>query len=98
VEAAPGLLGRDELAERVWKGRMLTPETLSQRVLLLRRALGDDVDSSRYVRVVRGLGCQLVPPVRVHRHPHARPMPQAAAVDEAGDQAADIDLSLPAQP
>jgi len=96
VGAAPGLLGHEELAERVWKGRVLTPETLSQRVLLLRRALGDDAGDSRYVRVVRGQGCQLVPLVRVRWLPQPQPRPEAS--DEAGGLASDIDLSLPAQP
>src|SRR3546814_17378146 len=41
VETAPALLTHDELADRVWRGRLVTPETLNQRVLLLRRALGD---------------------------------------------------------
>src|SRR3546814_994323 len=53
VEAAPALLTHDELAERVWRGRLVTPETLTQRVLLLRRALGDAAGSPRYLPVVR---------------------------------------------
>ena len=56
VDAAPHLLTHDELADRVWRGRWVSPETLAQRVLLLRRALGDDAGSPRYLRVVRGLG------------------------------------------
>lgn len=98
VDAAPGLLSQDELAERVWTGRILTPETLSQRVLLLRRALGDEAGSARYVRVVRGVGCQLVPPVRVRGVVRPQPAMRAVATDAAGDSTVDIDLSLPAQP
>src|SRR3546814_18163438 len=37
VEAAPALLTHDELADRVWRGRLVTPETLTQRALLLRQ-------------------------------------------------------------
>lgn len=98
VDAAPAVLGLDELAERVWAGRTLTPETLSQRVLLLRRALGDDAGCARYVRVVRGLGCQLVPPVAVRRCGVPRSAAHAAVADASTAMADDLDLSLPAQP
>lgn len=98
VESAPAVLGYDEIAERVWKGRVLTPETLSQRVLLLRRALGDDAGSSRYVRVVRGVGCQLVPPVTMRWRAQAEMTPRVVASDDADGKTTGIDLSLPAQP
>lgn len=101
VDASPALLSLDDLAETVWAGRTLTPETLSQRVLLLRRALGDDAGSARYVRVVRGVGCQLVPPVTVEDDGGSAPKPRALAADPADPVEGtdtDIDLSLPAQP
>lgn len=102
VEGAPRLLTHDDLAERVWPGRWLSPETLAQRVLLLRRALGDDAGNPRYLRVVRGVGCQLVPEVRL-RHGAAigRRSPGLAIIEQPHGDAmhfADIDLSLPAQP
>jgi TolB-like protein/DNA-binding winged helix-turn-helix (wHTH) protein/Flp pilus assembly protein TadD len=107
VNAAPGLLTHDDLAERVWRGRPVTPETLGQRVLLLRRALGDDAGNPRYLRVIRGQGYQLVPPVKVRRHPGAPlsagvrsslPGSTAGPVEGVVSLAGDIDLSLPAQP
>jgi len=42
VQAAPNLVSIDELIERVWRGLVVSPETVSQRVKLLRTALGDD--------------------------------------------------------
>lgn len=98
VDAAPGLLTHDDLAERVWRGRLVTLETLGQRVLLLRRALGDDAGNPRYLRVVRGQGYQLVPPVRVRRHPGARLSSVVGPAEGVATMAGDIDLSLPAQP
>src|SRR3546814_17314023 len=53
VETAPALLTHDELAERAWRGRLLTPEQLTQRVLLLRRALGDAAETGRAARRAR---------------------------------------------
>ena len=102
VDAAPGLLTHDDLAERVWRGRPVTPETLGQRVLLLRRALGDHAEDPRYLRVVRGQGYQLLPPVRVRRHPGVRltcsPEETPEGSEEVASLAGDVDLSLPAQP
>lgn len=102
VDAAPALLTRDELCERVWHGRLVTPETLDQRVLLLRRALGDVASGPRYLRVVRGLGYQLIPPVSVRRYPGKRRPLQSAAMNEEADSLPGIpsviDRSLPAQP
>jgi len=102
VDAAPNLLTHDDLAERVWRGRLVTPETVAQRVLLLRRALGDEADNPHYLRVVRGQGYQLVPPARGRRRSNARrPSPSTAISGQLEDVPGlsdDIDLSLPAQP
>jgi TolB-like protein/DNA-binding winged helix-turn-helix (wHTH) protein len=102
VDAAPDLLSHDTLAERVWQRRLVTPETLAQRMLLLRRALGDDAGAPRYLRVIRGLGFQLMPPVKVRRNPATPRSSPLAATDGTGgiitELTADIDLSLPAQP
>lgn len=102
VDAAPCVLGHDALAASVWKGRLVSPETVAQRLLLLRRALGDDASHPKYVRVVRGVGCQLVPAVRSR----GASTDAGALTRRAGDaRAADfvdpmpkVDLPLPAQP
>jgi DNA-binding winged helix-turn-helix (wHTH) protein len=60
---APAVVSPDELVATVWGGIAVSDETLTQRVALLRRSLGDDAKSPRYVRAVRGRGYQLVPPV-----------------------------------
>jgi DNA-binding winged helix-turn-helix (wHTH) protein len=58
AERAPDVVSQEELAERVWCGRLVTPETVAQRVKMLRQALGDDAKQPRYLRVVRGHGYQ----------------------------------------
>ena len=63
AEAAPNVLTQDELAARVWNGRIATPETVAQRVKLLRSALDDDPGRPRYIEVLRGQGYRLIPPV-----------------------------------
>jgi DNA-binding winged helix-turn-helix (wHTH) protein len=60
VRAAPNLLSFDQLSERVWSGLVITPETIVQRVRLLRGALGDDPQAPRYIEGVRGRGYRMV--------------------------------------
>jgi DNA-binding winged helix-turn-helix (wHTH) protein/tetratricopeptide (TPR) repeat protein len=60
---APDVVRGDELIELVWAGTAVSDETLTQRVALLRRALGEEAKSPRYVRAVRGRGYQLIPDV-----------------------------------
>lgn len=63
VEAAPNVVTQDQLVQRVWGGRVTTPETVAQRVKLLRTALGEDTSHPRYIEVVRAQGYRLIPPV-----------------------------------
>jgi TolB-like protein/DNA-binding winged helix-turn-helix (wHTH) protein len=60
IEAAPAIISIDELMNRVWPGLVVSPETVSQRVKLLREALGDDPKSPRYIAGVRLRGYRLV--------------------------------------
>src|SRR6266481_3546822 len=63
ARAAPNLVTFDQLTERVWTGLVISPETLSQRVKLVRTALGDDPHAPRYIGGVRGRGYRMVAPV-----------------------------------
>lgn len=64
VRAAPNVVSFDQLSERVWPGLVVTPETIVQRVKLLRDALGDDPHAPRYIEGVRGRGYRLIAEVR----------------------------------
>ena len=61
VNGAPEVVTIDALLKQVWPGLIVSPETVSQRVKLLRDALGDDSKNPRYVLVVRGRGFRLIP-------------------------------------
>lgn len=61
ASAAPALVTKDELARRVWSGRMVSPETVAQRIKLLREALQDDAQDPRYIEVVHGQGYRWIP-------------------------------------
>lgn len=56
VRAAPNLVSTDMLLVQVWPKAVVSPETLSQRVKLLRDALGDDPRNPRYIEGLRGRG------------------------------------------
>jgi TolB-like protein/DNA-binding winged helix-turn-helix (wHTH) protein len=73
VRAAPNLLSFDQLSERVWPGLVVTPETIVQRVKLLRGALGDDPHAPRYVEGVRGRGYRMLAEVRPLTERHGAP-------------------------
>ncbi|MBK0026488.1 winged helix-turn-helix domain-containing protein [Stenotrophomonas sp. S48] len=52
----------DTLAAQVWAPAVVGEDAISQRVKLLRQALGDDGRNPRYIRSVRGRGYQLCAP------------------------------------
>jgi tetratricopeptide (TPR) repeat protein len=76
IDAAPDIATADMLAEQVWGGRPVSPETINQRAKLLRDALSEDSGQPRYFTVVRGQGYRLIatPEVLTHQKAH-RPLP-----------------------
>src|SRR5256714_7511810 len=60
IRVAPGIISNDLLMARVWPGLIVSPETVSKRVNLLREALGDDAQDPHYIAGVRGRGYRLV--------------------------------------
>lgn len=63
IRYAPQTIGKDELVREVWDEVVVSDETLSQRVRLLRQALGEDGQDPRYLSSVRGRGYRLICPV-----------------------------------
>jgi TolB-like protein/DNA-binding winged helix-turn-helix (wHTH) protein/Tfp pilus assembly protein PilF len=96
VRAAPNLLSIDALTDKVWPGLVVTPETVSQRVKLLRDALGDDPKAPRYIAGLRGRGYQIIAPV------HEAPVERRQARLEEGSSPAHIanpaEIVQPASP
>ncbi len=90
TRAAPNLLTFDQLMERVWPGLVVSPETVSQRVKLVREALGDDSQSPRYIGGVRGRGYRLVAQVT--------PIDPAAELSPPSQVAATAPAPSPALP
>jgi pimeloyl-ACP methyl ester carboxylesterase/DNA-binding winged helix-turn-helix (wHTH) protein len=67
---------KEELFDRVWGGRFVGEAALTSRIKAARRALGDDGESQRYIRTVRGRGYQFVGTLTVEAAPEpAAPEP-----------------------
>jgi TolB-like protein/DNA-binding winged helix-turn-helix (wHTH) protein/Flp pilus assembly protein TadD len=83
VRAAPNLVSLDELMRLVWLGIVVSPETVSQRIKLLRDALEDDPREPRYIAGLRGRGYQMIAPVKeLEADPAASaPNPSTASVE-----------------
>ena len=64
VRRAPDVVSRDECFRTVWRGVVVGPETLKQRVKLLRESLSDSSREPRYIETVRGRGYRLLPNVK----------------------------------
>ena len=78
ARAAPAALSSDDIVAQVWGSKVVSDETLKQRVSLLRRALGQD-GSREYIQTVRGYGYRLATePV-----PLDTPLDTAAAAHQA---------------
>lgn len=65
VRRAPDFVSNDEMSAVVWSGVVVSPETVTKRVNLLRSALGDDPAKPRYVAGLRARGYRIVAPVSV---------------------------------
>ena len=60
VRCHPTVISDGELMSTVWPGLVVSQETISQRVKLLREALGDDSRQPRYIARLRSRGYHLV--------------------------------------
>ena len=97
ARAAPNLLTFDQLIERVWPGLVIAPETISQRVKLVRNALGDDTQAPRYIGGVRGRGYRMVATVTpLGERRAAAPLPPPYWVKENGSGSPEEGTAAPA--
>jgi|GEM_PF-1461681 len=65
IEHAPETAGYDALAKAAWRQDNVSPDTMTQRIKLLRQALDDNPGAPAYVATDRGVGYRLVTPVEV---------------------------------
>jgi DNA-binding winged helix-turn-helix (wHTH) protein/TolB-like protein/tetratricopeptide (TPR) repeat protein len=82
TRAAPNVLGIPELMEQVWPQQVVGVETVTQRVKLLRKALGDSPDDPRYLVGERRRGYRIIAPVLILPPLPGPPVATAAAPQE----------------
>ncbi|MGW0158928.1 alpha/beta fold hydrolase [Mycobacterium sp. NPDC003323] len=80
---------KEELFDSVWGGRFVGEAALTSRIKAARRALGDDGESQRFIRTVRGRGYQFVGTVAGAAPSTAPPQPTAPRQHIAFCHAAD---------
>jgi pimeloyl-ACP methyl ester carboxylesterase/DNA-binding winged helix-turn-helix (wHTH) protein len=68
---------KEQLFDSVWGGRFVGEAALTSRIKAARHALGDDGESQRYIRTVRGRGYQFVGTLSAD--PAATPVPREPA-------------------
>jgi pimeloyl-ACP methyl ester carboxylesterase/DNA-binding winged helix-turn-helix (wHTH) protein len=78
VRNAERFVSKEELFDSVWGGRFVTEAALTSRIKAARRALGDDGESQRFIRTVRGRGYQFVGTLNAD----APAQPEAAVPDD----------------
>lgn len=77
VENQHRLVDRDELVEKIWKGRIVSDWAIASRIKRLRQLLGDDGQTQSTIRTVRGRGFRFARDVRLVA-PQALAVPAAA--------------------
>jgi TolB-like protein/DNA-binding winged helix-turn-helix (wHTH) protein len=82
IRAAPNVVTGDQLMREVWPGLVVSPETVSKRVTLLRDSLGEDSHAPRYITTLRGRGYKIVAEVVLQVAPdvQAAPTPDVTGV------------------
>ena len=80
IENRARVVGRDEIVERIWKGRIVSDTAISSRVKSARQAIGDDGERQRLIRTHHGVGFRFLgeisEPSPVSVSTPAQPAPQ----------------------
>jgi len=79
VEGAGHLRSRDELVETVWPDTIVEEHSLTSRVSALRKILGDEGETARYIETVRGRGYRFIADVADGPAPGVPPVPPPTA-------------------
>jgi TolB-like protein/cytochrome c-type biogenesis protein CcmH/NrfG len=92
LEHRDRVVGKDELFDKVWDGRIVSESTLTSRINAVRRAIRDTGKDQRLLRTVARKGFRFVGDVRVDR-PAASPAPSSRSAGQDRDLSR---LALPA--
>jgi TolB-like protein/Tfp pilus assembly protein PilF len=60
AENAARMVGKDEVIEKIWDGRIVSESAVAARIKAARKAIGDDGKSQRLIRTIHGKGFRFV--------------------------------------
>ena len=80
IENRERLVGKDEIVERIWEGRIVSDSAIASRVKSARHAIGDSGEEQRRIRTAHKLGFRFVAEVEAPK--------SATATVQEGDPAA----------
>ncbi|MFK5949075.1 MAG: winged helix-turn-helix domain-containing protein [Methylococcales bacterium] len=64
LSGSPNIIDHNELVNNVWgENRIITPENITQRIMMLRQSLGDDASKPQYIESIHGVGFKIIPTV-----------------------------------
>jgi len=86
AQAAPDVLSRQQLIDEVWQRRMVEDDVLSRAIAELRRALGDDPKSPRFIETIPKAGYRWCAAVRPAPDQVAASLPSGLALPVAADR------------
>jgi TolB-like protein/DNA-binding winged helix-turn-helix (wHTH) protein/Flp pilus assembly protein TadD len=99
AERADEVVTRNEFADHVWRGRIVSDEVLSRDISILRSQLGDDAKEPRYVLTIPRVGYRLVAKVEELRADIATEASATTATTTTGETAATaLTADLPKAP
>lgn len=76
-------IGRDELLESVWHGQIVSDNTISRAVVLLRKALQDDGETREYIATVPKFGYRFIADVAALEKPLVTAHPEGRSVESS---------------
>ena len=97
LEHRDRLVTKQDLNENVWRGAFVTDNAVDRAVARLRKALGDDVHSPRFIETVPTRGYRFVAPVEVVERPVIAAAPEVNRA-EASTVASGPAAAAPAGP
>src|SRR5215468_3748727 len=64
IENPGRLIGKDEILEKIWSGVFVTENALAREIAKLRKSLGDDPKTARYIQTVHTHGYRFITEVK----------------------------------
>ena len=81
IEHRDQVVSKDQLLEKIWKGRIVSDTTLSSRIKSARQLIGDDGTRQDYIKTIHGRGFRFVGDVETETTPTSTEPLRSASPD-----------------